>query len=148
MLIERTVHADVPVATAFAYLADFEHTEEWDGGTVRTERVSGDGGVGTRYHNTSRFLGRETELVYTLLERVENQRLHLRGVNKTVTADDTMTFTAEGPSRTSVTYRAEFAFHGVARFLAPLLRPALTKLGDEAEDGLRRAFDRLARETP
>ncbi len=46
----------------FAYLADFTHTEEWDPGTVRTHRVSGDGGVGTTYANTSRFLGRETDL--------------------------------------------------------------------------------------
>ena len=37
----------------FAYLSDFTTTNEWDPGTVSTERVSGDGGVGTTYHNTS-----------------------------------------------------------------------------------------------
>ena len=44
----------------FAYLSDFTTTTEWDPGTVRTTRESGDGGIGTRYRNVSRFLGRET----------------------------------------------------------------------------------------
>ena len=47
MLIERTVTVDRPPAEVFAYLADFTTTTEWDPGTVRTTRESGDGGVGT-----------------------------------------------------------------------------------------------------
>ena len=58
MEIERSVTVGQPVDRVFAYLSDFTNTTEWDPGTVRTERVAGDGGVGTRYHNVSKFLGR------------------------------------------------------------------------------------------
>ena len=36
-------------------------------------------------------------------------------------------------------------FKGVAKFVAPLLAPALKKLGDEAEAGMRDALGRLGR---
>jgi len=44
---------------------------------------------------------------------------------------------------TEVTYTAEFAFKGAARYLAPLLRPVLARLGDRAENGLRQALSTL-----
>jgi carbon monoxide dehydrogenase subunit G len=142
MRIERTVTTDAPVETVYAYLSDFTTTTEWDPGTVRTTLTSGDGGVGTVYANTSRFMGRESQLTYTVVERVENARFALRGLNRTVTAQDTMTFVSTG-SGTEVTYAADFAFSGVAKLLGPLLTPALKKLGDDAEAGMRQALARL-----
>lgn len=140
--IKRTVTVQRPVADVFAYLSDFTTTNEWDPGTVETRRVSGDGGVGTSYHNVSKFAGRETELVYVVEEVVPNQIFALRGENRTVVAHDTMTFREVGTG-TEVTYLAEFTFKGVAKYLAPLLAPAFKKLGDEAEQGLREALGRL-----
>jgi carbon monoxide dehydrogenase subunit G len=148
MRIERTVTVDRPLGVVFPYLADFTTTTEWDPGTVHTVRESGDGGVGTRYRNTSRFAGRETELTYVVEERRENELLRLRGENATVVAHDTMRFEAvpvgAGPDLgTRVTYTAEFAFKGLVRFVAPLLSPAFRKLGDEAEHGMRESLQRL-----
>ena len=91
MKIVRTVTTDRPMSEVFAYLSDFTTTEEWDPGTLRTTRESGDGGVGTRYRNVSRFLGRETELTYVVEESSPPYRLRLRGENDTVVAHDTMT---------------------------------------------------------
>lgn len=139
MRIQRTVRAEVPVRRAFAYLTDFSTTTEWDPGTVSTVRLSGDGGAGTTYRNTSRFLGRTTELTYVVEELVPDERIRLRGENSTVISVDTMTFRSTG-SVTEVTYTAEFAFKGVSRVLAPLLRPAFVRLGNEAEAGLREAL--------
>jgi uncharacterized protein YndB with AHSA1/START domain len=68
MEIVRTLVLPRPPEQVFSYLQDFTNTEEWDPGTVRTTRESGDGGVGTRYHNVSKFLGRETELTYLVEE--------------------------------------------------------------------------------
>lgn len=53
--MHREVTTTVAPEVVFAYLSDFTTTEQWEPGTVRTTRVSGDGGVGTRYANTSRF---------------------------------------------------------------------------------------------
>lgn len=160
MDIERSITVDASVDRVFAYLSDFTTTNEWDPGTVRTERVAGDGGVGTRYHNTSRFLGRETQLDYLVIESVPGERLVLRGENATVVVHDTMTFVPTvtgsgeaaagttaggtgGTTGTTVTYRTEVEFKGIAGLVAPLLGPAFKKLGDDAERGLREALGRL-----
>ena len=141
MEIVRTLTVDRPPQEVFAYLLDFTHTEEWDPGTVRTTREHGDDGmVGTRYHNVSRFLGRETELTYVVEEVAAPRRLRLRGENKTVVAQDTMTLHPAEAGGTELTYQADFAFKGLARFVSPLLAPAFKRLGDEAEKGLRDAL--------
>ena len=139
MEITRTLHVPRPSDEVFAYLQDFTTTEEWDPGTVRTTRLEGDGGVGTRYRNVSRFLGRETELEYVVEQADSPGRLRLRGENKTVISEDTMTLTPT-PAGTALTYRAEFTFKGASRLVAPLLAPAFKRLGDEAEKGLRDAL--------
>ena len=138
--INRTLKIARPAEEVFAYLQDFTTTEEWDPGTVRTTRVSGDGGVGTRYHNISRFLGRETELTYVVEEVDAPRRLRLRGENGTVVAHDTMILTPTPGGGSELSYRAEFAFQGAARLVALLLTPALQRLGDAAEQGLREAL--------
>lgn len=139
MKIQRTVTTTAPPDRVFAYLSDFTNTTEWDPGTVHTERVSGGGGVGTQYHNVSKFLGRKTELEYTVTEHTPPSLFRLKGTNKTVEATDTMRITAVGTG-SEVTYIAEFQFRGVAKYLAPLLAPALTKLGNDAEKGLTSAL--------
>jgi hypothetical protein len=147
MIIARTVTVDRPPGVVFDYVSDFTTTTEWDPGTVHTVRVDGDGGVGTTYRNTSRFLGRTTELTYVVIERGPRQRISLRGENATVVAMDTMTLRQLRPGTTELTYRAEFTFKGRWRLLAvllkPLLAPAFRRLGDQAEAGLRRELNAL-----
>ena len=142
MQLQRTVRTDKPLTRVFDYLSDFTNTTDWDPGTVSTVREQGDGGIGTIYRNTSEFMGRQTELRYVVTELVPGERIKLRGENKTVVSTDTMTFRPAG-DQTEVTYSAEFDFKGLARYLAPLLRPALNRLGDHAEEGLRQAFAKL-----
>lgn len=140
--IRRTVVTAKPVGTVFAYLADFANAEQWDAGTVSCRRLSGDGGVGTTYENVSSFRGRNTTLVYEVRELVPEQRLVLRGQNKTVTAVDTLEFDP-APGGTRVTYTADFTFKGVAALLTPFLRGPLNKLGDEAQVSLSLALSKL-----
>lgn len=142
MRLQKTVVVDKPLAEVFAYLADFTTTTEWDPGTVSTVRQRGDGSIGTTYLNTSTFLGRQTELTYEVREFVPDERIRLRGENPTVVAIDTMSF-RKVEAGTEVTYEAEFTFKGPARFLAPLLRPALERLGRQAQTGMREALSRL-----
>lgn len=142
MEIQRTVETDATPDTVFAYLSDFTNTTEWDPGTVSTERVQGDGDVGTVYHNVSEFNGRETELRYTVVEHRAPSRLVLRGENKTVTAVDTMAIEPHGAG-SRVTYTADFEFKGLAKLVTPFLGGAFKKLGDEAEEGLREALAKL-----
>ena len=142
MKLQRTVETPAAPEVVFAYLSDFTTTNQWDPGTVETVRLSGDGGVGTTYRNVSKFLGRETELTYEVVTHEPDSRFGLRGENSSVIARDTMELVPAG-SGTTVTYTADFAFKGLAKLVAPLLAPALRKLGDEAEDGLRRSLNAL-----
>jgi hypothetical protein len=142
MKVQQSVVVDKPVGDVFAYLADFTTTTEWDPGTVHTVLWRGDGGVGTLYLNTSKFMGRSTQLTYVVRELVPDRLIRLQGENKTVVAVDTMSFRAV-KAGTEVTYSAEFTFKGATRFLAPLLRPALDRLGQQARAGLTEALNRL-----
>ena len=172
MKLERTVTVHKPLHEVFAYLSDFTTTTEWDPGTVTTVRTAGDGDVGTEYENTSTFAGRQTRLIYVVEDLVPNERIALRGENSTVIAHDIMTFrattvdpagndianggaagsgSAEGTTSgsgsasagTQVTYTADFTFKGLTKLIAPLMKPAFTKLGNEAETGMAAALARL-----
>jgi carbon monoxide dehydrogenase subunit G len=142
MKVQQTVVVDKPLEAVFGYLSDFTTTTEWDPGTVVTVNQQGDGGVGTTYLNTSKFLGRETHLTYIVHDFIPGRRVQLYGENKTVIAIDTMTFRTVGAA-TEVTYTAEFTFKGPSRLLAPLLRNAFDRLGAAAEIGMRQALNRL-----
>ncbi len=143
MKLERTVETTASPAVVFAYLSDFTTTNEWDPGTVRTVLVSGDGGLGTTYENTSKFMGKETQLTYKVVEHRPDSVFALRGENSSVIAHDTMSITPTAHG-SRLTYTADFTFKGIGKYVAPLLAPALKKLGDEAEEGLREALGKLA----
>lgn len=137
--LSATIVTQKSIDEAFAYMADFTTTNEWDPATVETVKLSGDGMLGTQYRNTTEFNGSQTQLVYTVTDYRMNDRVELRAENKTLFAVDTMTFrrTSEG---TQVTYTAQFTFKGAYRLVAPFLRPAFGKLEDGAERGLREAL--------
>lgn len=141
MKLIRTVDLQRPPAEVFAYLSDFTTTTEWDPATVETVRLSGDGSVGTSYRNRSVFNGRETELVYVVVELIPGQLIRLRGENKTVVAVDTIEVTATEQG-CRVRYEADFEFRGIAAIAVPFLGKAFRKLGDEAAEGLRRVFEK------
>ena len=139
--IERTVTAYAPPEKVFPYLVDFRNATEWDSGTESCELLSGDGGPGTMYRNVSRFAGNTVELEYTV-DAVEQPRFVIVGRNETTTSQDTITVTPrEGGS--TVVYRADFTFTGLARYAAPLLKPLLDRLGDKTAAQLSTALERL-----
>jgi hypothetical protein len=142
MQISRNVSTTAPLEKAFAYLADFTTTTEWDPGTVRTTRASGDGGVGTRYRNISRILGRETALDYVVTALEPGQRIRLRSENASVVSEDEMRFGTDA-GHTTVTYQATLRLKGLRILAAPLVAVAFRRLADEAEDGLRTTLDGL-----
>lgn len=142
--IQRTVLTATAPPLVYAYLADFTTTTHWDPGTVRTTLIDGDGAVGTRYANVSRFAGRCVELTY-VVEDVEAERsIRLRAETPTVIAVDTIAFAPTPAGGTQVTYRAVFTFKGLAAFVAPLFKPAFRRLGDRAERGMQTALDALS----
>ncbi|HET9187630.1 MAG TPA: SRPBCC family protein, partial [Acidothermaceae bacterium] len=90
MRVQVTVRTKASLPRVFRYLSDFTTTTQWDPNTVSTSLVSGDGGVGTVYVNTSVFRSRQTQLRYVVEELAPNERIKLRGENATVVAVDTI----------------------------------------------------------
>lgn len=142
-IVERVIATRWDPASVHAYLLDFTHATEWDSGTVECERVSGDGGLGTRYRNVSRFLGRETELDY-VTEEVSDDGFTITGTNKTVESKDIVRIQPTPDGGATVIYRAEMRFKGLARLTVPALRPFLTRLGDDTAAQLSEVLERKA----
>jgi len=140
--VERTVTVTQPIEKVWDYLSDFRTTEEWDPPTVSTVRTSGDGGVGTTYHNVSKLLGSEQEVDYVVTEYVVNERFQLRGDAGSIKLLDTLTFHSAG-DQTSVTYHAEFEPEGAAKLAEPLMPPALKWLADKVAASLEEKLTRL-----
>ena len=123
----------------FSYFSDFTTTNDWDPNTVKTTLLSGDGGIGTKYSNTSAFNGRESSLVYEVIEYQPNKLIRLRGENKTLVAIDTMQIDEINDVR-KFTYEAAFTFKGLTKFAAPFLKKAFAKLENDALLGLRKVL--------
>ncbi len=140
--MQRELSTDAAPDAVFAYLADFTTTEQWDPGTVRTVCISGDGGVGTRYANTSRFAGRTTDLVYVVTGLTPGRSIELRGENASVIAHDTITVAAH-PDGCLITYRVKFAFQGWLRWIEPVLGLAVANLLDKGVQELSRELARI-----
>ena len=139
IVLRCSLKSEKSAADLFKYFSDFTTTNEWDPNTVNTSLISGDGKVGTKYSNTSSFNGRESYLVYEVIEFQQDKLIRLRGENKSLTAIDTMTIEVKDGHRI-ITYEAAFTFKGVAKLAAPFLKKAFKKLQDDAEEGLRRVL--------
>jgi carbon monoxide dehydrogenase subunit G len=135
--VQRTFTVVSPIERVFDYLADFTHTEQWDPGTVSCRRLDdGPLGVGARFHNVSRFRGRQTELEYRIVTYEPASHVVFEGRNKSVVSTDDLSFepAADG---TQMTYRARFEFQGLARLAEPFLRKSIDELAEVTVERLR-----------
>ena len=137
--IERTVTVPGRQEDVFAFLADFTTTRQWDPPTRTTERIAGDGGVGTRYRNVSRVLGSDTEIIYTVVVHEPPRRLELDGETSSMEMHDSIQVDQDG-DLVRVTYRAEFRPQGMLKLATPFLPPALKVLGDSAAAQLEKVL--------
>ncbi|MDE0776586.1 MAG: SRPBCC family protein [Nocardioides sp.] len=141
MHVERTFTVSRPIEDVFAYLADFENTNEWDPGTRSTTRTSGDGGLGTTHDNTSEFMGRTVDLAYETITYDVPTRVQIRGRNGRTTATDSLSFSALPDGGTSIHYRADFDFPFLIRLVAPFVVGCrLPALADETVEQIKRSL--------
>lgn len=139
IVLRCSLKSDKSAADLFKYFSDFTTTNEWDPNTVNTSLINGDGKVGTKYSNTSSFNGRQSSLVYEVIEFQPDKLIRLRGENKTLVAIDTMSIEDKDGHRT-FTYEAAFTFKGIYKVAAPFLKKAFGKLRDDAEIGLKKVL--------
>ena len=141
--VTRTVTTATPPDRVWDFLSDFTTVTQWDPNTPDCRLVEGEGDVGSVYAINSVFRNRTTHLEYTVRTRVPREHLVLHGENRTVSVVEDMTFTATDDGGTTVTYRADFTFHGAARLATPFLGRALEGIADDARGGMQTALDAL-----
>lgn len=140
--ITRQFHAEVDPARAVEFLADFSNATIWDPGTVSCVRLQqGPLQVGNTWANTSRFLGRTTQVQYELLAWTDTG-VHFFGHNDTVSAHDRIDVLPEG-SGARVTYDARLVFGGVGGRLDPLLHLVFLSIARDTVRDLTRALEEL-----
>jgi hypothetical protein len=122
---------------AFAYMAAFEHTSEWDPNCVSAERLTpGDVGVGTRFKLVfNPVASTEMELDYEVIEYDAPRRIVLKADTGTIQSTDTIEVEARGGG-SAVTYNANLEGEGAAKLAGPLLAIGIKRAGQEAESGL------------
>ncbi|SDU71741.1 SRPBCC family protein [Gordonia westfalica] len=141
--VSRTFIVEQPIDTVVAYMRDFANAVDWDPGTQRCEQIGTDPiELGTRWHNESHLYGISTSLTYELT-RDDPDHLVFTGTNKTATSVDDLSFRADGPSRTSMTYRAHVTFNGLARLADPLAQLAFNRLADSVPRQISTVLNRL-----
>lgn len=129
---------------AFRYLADFSNARFWDPSVVAARALTpGQIAVGSTFRLTTRFLGRDTVIDYTVAELVEDRSVRLEAENRFVRSVDTLTVDG-GDSTCTLVYDATLQPKGLLVLASPVLSLAFARLGRAAEDGLDDQLHRLA----
>lgn len=137
-----TVHSRLDVDEAFAYLADFTHSAEWDPGVVEAQRLTeAPVGLGTRFRVVALSLGRRIPLEYQVTAYEPAKRVELTAENAMIRSFDQISFTTTGTG-TNVTYDADLRGRGPFRLGDPVLALAFRRIGNRARGGLQEALNR------
>ena len=131
----KTVTTTWSPEEAFAYMADFSHTEEWDPGVVEAARVDdGAVGIGSAFDLTVRIGPRQMPMRYEITEYAPG-RVTFTSRTSSLESVDTVTVARRGDA-TEVTYDARLNFRGVLRLADPLLALGFRGVADRAVGGL------------
>jgi carbon monoxide dehydrogenase subunit G len=136
VLVTETIEVPTAPDQAFAYVADFTTVAEWDPGIHASQRLSGEGGVGTVYEVQAEFRGKTMPFTYTVVSYEEGRRIVLDGVGEKATSVDTITFEPVAGGGARISYTAEFKLRGALRVAEPFLRGTFRALARKALAGL------------
>ena len=140
------LHESIEVARtpeeAFAYIADFTTTAEWDS-TARsaTKLTQGAVDLGTRFQVVCAIAGGSIDLEYVVTRLEQDRRIDLSGSCRWFDIEDSIRFepTEEG---TRIDYRAEFKFPAALKLLARGFERGLQRMGRASMRGMREALEK------
>jgi hypothetical protein len=142
----RNVTAQVPPDQVHGYLADFTTVNEWDPRASSARRLHGTGGEGTMYECEVSFARRTVPMRYTVTRLVPGELIEWVGESSWVRAHDVIRVRS-GNGSTQVEYTTRYRYRHASWLMDRLLRRAVSRLCDDARDGLQTILDRQARRT-
>jgi carbon monoxide dehydrogenase subunit G len=139
--VESGVDVARPPAEVFAYISNFEHNPEWQGGMVDARfTTKGPLRVGSRYDQVAKFMGKRIDSSFEVVE-YEPDRL----VKATTTSSSfPITFTRKvepAGDGTRVTAIVEGDASGFFRLAEPLMRRKVQKSIDADYENLKRILE-------
>lgn len=144
-LLRETIETALPIDEAFAFVADFANSSQWDPGVATSERIDpGPVGVGARYALGVRMRGKVAPMEYRVTAWEPGRRVVLAGEGSNVSAVDEIRF-EETPTGTRVDYTADISLTGWMRLVEPFAGGAFEKLAKDALGGMQRALDERAK---
>jgi carbon monoxide dehydrogenase subunit G len=143
-ILRERIETSLPIADAFAFVADFANAERWDPGVASSIRMNpGPVAIGARYRLGVRMGGRVASMDYEVTEFEPSRRVVLEGRGSGIAAVDAIEFTPTDAG-TSIDYTADIRLVGLLRLAAPFAGGALAGVGSRAREGMRLALDHLA----
>lgn len=143
-ILRERIETSLPVDDAFAFVADFGNSAQWDPGVASAERLdAGPLGVGARYRLGIRMGSRVAPMDYEVIVFEPLRRVVLAGTGSGVEAEDEILFEAT-PTGTRIDYTADIRLRGLMRLATPFAAGALARIARDARDGMQRALDRRA----
>jgi dehydrogenase/reductase SDR family protein 12 len=142
--LHERIETNLPVDRAFAYIADFANSSQWDPGVDTSERIDdGPVGLGARYRLGVRIRDRVAPMEYRITTWEPTSRVVLTGEGSGVSAVDEIQFekTATG---TAIEYTADIRLGGWMRLIQPFVGGAFEKIAKDALGGMQRALDERA----
>lgn len=143
-ILRERIETSLPVDDAFAFVADFGNSAQWDPGVASAERLdAGPLGVGARYRLGIRMGSRVAPMDYEVIVFEPLRRVVLAGTGSGVEAEDEILFEAT-PTGTRIDYTADIRLRGLMRLATPFAASALARIARDARDGMQHALDRRA----
>lgn len=141
--VVRSVTTTWTPERAFAYMADFSHTAEWDPGVVEATRAdSGDIGTGSAFLLTVRVGTRHVPMRYEITDYAPG-RVTFSSRSSALESVDTVTVVRRGGT-TEVVYDARIGLRGLLRLADPLLALAFHGVARRAVRGLEQRLAQAA----
>ena len=139
--LNERIETSLPIEEAFAYLADFANSQEWDPGVASAERIGSEEavGVGARYRLGVRQRGRVVPMEYRITDFEPPTRVVLVGSGSGISATDELRFTRTGDA-TVIDYTADIQLGGLLRLLEPFLGGTFRRIAADASGGIRRTL--------
>ena len=142
--LHERIETPLPIDEAFAYVADFANSQEWDPGVVTSERLDeGPVGTGSRFRLGVRLGPRVAPMEYRISVFEPATRVVLIGSGSGVSAVDEIRF-ERLDTGTRIDYTADIRLGGLLRLIQPFLGGAFANIGRNAADGMQRTLDAQA----
>ncbi len=145
-ILREHIQTSLPIDEAFAFVADFANSKDWDPGVATSSRIDdGPLGVGARFDLGVQMRGRVTPMEYEITTFDSPNRVVLTGSGSGVAAVDDIRFQST-EAGTDIEYIADIRLRGLMRLVEPFVGGAFAEIGRNARDGMQRKLAEIAAE--